>query len=362
MADFSAWEAYKPITVQDANVDGNLTDFPCLVVLDADADVGGRSQSAGQDLRFTLSDGTTQLKHEIENFAIDGTPEASGNIWVKVPSIAASGGALIRMYYGNDAVGDGQDVVNVWDSGFQGIFHMTDATTSSIDDSTVRGATLTKTSANNPTEAAGKIHKSQDFDGSNDSCDSNVSAVGSGRFLLNATGVMSCWMKAQGTAPTISNAYSADTIIGQASAGRFVAISRGIIGGLDRIWMYNWDGNEDRVPIAYTTNTWHHIVWRHVGGTLYAYKDGVFIASTASGNTTSNNDDLWVGAASTSAQLFEGEIDEVRLSNVDRSADWIKFEHANINEADNELTIGAEVVAAVDIPHYYYAQEQAAAL
>ncbi|MFH1835468.1 MAG: hypothetical protein ABH851_04700, partial [Methanobacteriota archaeon] len=39
---------------------------------------------------------------------------------------------------------------------------------------------------------------------------------------------------------------------------------------------------------------------------------------------------------------FDGEIDEVRLSDTNRSAAWIRFEYSNINNADQELSWGAE--------------------
>ncbi len=349
MADFTAWEAYKAITVQDANVDGNLTDFPCLVVLAADGDVGGRSQAAGQDLRFTLSDGTTQLPHEIENFAIDGTPEANGNIWVKVPSIAASGGASIRIYYGNDGASDGQDTTNVWDANYLSVYHLSEGDSTAAGfykDSTSNANHGTLTDANgNTVQADGKIYKGMDFFGDADV----ITATG----FANANFTIQAWIKRQAgisgfegiagytDASKVRHEVFLDNTgdVGMSAGGQFVASSMDVD-----------DGN------------WWQVAAQWNGSTRFIFVNG---ASVGFGSTTP-----LAGATTASKMIiadlggegneFNGVIDEVRFSDILRTANWQKFEYANINEADNELTIGAEVVQAAGNPWYYYANQQAA--
>ncbi len=354
MADFSAWEAYKPITVLDPEVDGNLTDFPCLVVLDGDADVGGRSQSAGQDLRFTLSDGTTQLPHEIENFAIDGTPEASGNIWVKVPSIAASGGASIRMYYGNDGASDGQDIVNVWDANYVGVYHLSETTGTHFDStSKSNDGTWVTDGGTGTQDAAGKVDGAVFVDGSGDHVnitDNTDMEFGTGNFTISA------WLNAPaGTAlrGLVTKWVSGDGWYLQVDPSEKMRFGT---------------GNNDRVigTVTVADNTWHQVTGVRYGtGTneVELFTDGASEGTgTSNDNITGGTSDVQIGDFDNLARPNTGTIDEVRISDSGRSAEWVKFEHANIDSAGNELTIGAEVVQAVDIPHYYYAQEQAAAL
>ncbi len=57
-------------------------------------------QSAGQDLRFTDSDGKTVLSHYIEKVNTSGENLTA---WVKIPSITGSSTKTIYMYYGNSS-------------------------------------------------------------------------------------------------------------------------------------------------------------------------------------------------------------------------------------------------------------------
>ncbi len=359
MADFSAWEAYKEITVQDANVDGNLTDFPCLVVLDADSDVGGRSQSAGQDLRFTLSDGTTQLKHEVENFAI-ATGDASGNIWVKVPSIAASGGASIRMYYGNDGASDGQDVANTWSSSYEGVWHCNEASGTTVGDSSSNGFDGTMTNMAAEDWVPGKISTALDFPDATDYV--TMGNQDELRFIgQDFSG--SCWIKQTRTTDTVRQLM-----------GPSHKMSWGLLtftDGTGSLWFYAANsyvqGTASTIPNA---DEWYHV------GFAFEYSGSnnndatLYVNGQAAGTASSLNDVgvtayefvLGIDPRDHSGYAWDGEMDEVRLASTLRNADWFKFEHANINEADNELTWGSEVANAADIPLYYYAQEQAAAL
>lgn len=357
MADFSAWEAYKAITVQDANVDGNLTDFPCLVVLDADSDVGGRSQSAGQDLRFTLSDGTTQLKHEIENFAI-ATGDASGNIWVKVPSVAASGGASIRMYYGNDGVADGQDAANVWDSDYEGVYHLSEGDSTDADyykDSTSNNRHGTLTDADGDSvQANGKIHKCMDLDGDADYIKSSAFNLGDAPDMT-----MECWAK-----PANAD-YSGKYLLGYGDTaypnhhyslimGYLWGQKQGLMGSVYDGSLYRKNSDSDDCD-----GSWHHyamvVDWN---SSMTLYKDGASLTCTTTDSvwgTASNYNDaanrLRIGAHNNASSLFNAPVDEVRISSALRSTDWLKFEHANVNEADNELSWGAEVAQGGFVPY-----------
>ena len=71
-----------------------------------------------------------------------------------------------------------------------------------------------------------------------------------------------------------------DTIF---ETGRAVGISRGVINGVDRIWVWNYDGSAgsitDIIEIEYTPKEWVHISMVHGGGRLKAYKNGVLVGN-----------------------------------------------------------------------------------
>ena len=119
-------------------------------------------------------------------------------------------------------------------------------------------------------------------------------------------------------------------------------ITRGNIGGQDRIWIYNFDGNMDQIGVPYTTGEWVHIAMVHGGGMLRVYKNGIEIDAMASGATqqpfTGAPPVLFVGGSIFNAErvyTFQGQIDELRLWNVARSA-------AEINANMRLLLSGSE--------------------
>ena len=73
-----------------------LTDFQVKILLDGTFDFN-KAKTDGGDIRFTSADGVTLISYWIESWNKAG---AQATIWVKVPSIPASG-TTILMYYGN---------------------------------------------------------------------------------------------------------------------------------------------------------------------------------------------------------------------------------------------------------------------
>jgi len=79
----------QPITINSASA---LTDYQVKLTVAYDTDM----QPDFDDLRFTSSDGTTELSYWLES----KTDSTTATIWVKVPSLA-SGDNTIYMYYAN---------------------------------------------------------------------------------------------------------------------------------------------------------------------------------------------------------------------------------------------------------------------
>ena len=121
------------------------------------------------------------------------------------------------------------------------------------------------------------------FDGSNDV----VKLAETARIMVvdtwTTTKTVEVWVKPEGTAVTCTGASACDTIV--ADKPEWWGISRGVVNGQDRIWVFNWDGNEDRIGIPYTTGEWVHVALVHNGGVLRAYKNGVEVGNKTSGAT-----------------------------------------------------------------------------
>lgn len=152
-----------------------------------------------------------------------------------------------------------------------------------------------------------------DFDGVNDYVDigSNaVTVIGGGWAGTKSADV---WVKPTAVAPIVTSASQGEQVFGGANWG----VSQANIDGQDRLWVWNNDGNEDRMALEYVVGQWTHITLVHQGGLLTAYQGGVEIGSVASGSTTADGT-LTIGGLS-SGQNFQGQLDELRLWNDGRS-------------------------------------------
>ena len=102
-----------PITI--TNSGSALSNYQSSVTVNTAALISaGKMQSGCQDIRFTGSDGISNLYYWIES----GCNSASTKIWVKVASIP-SGPSTIYMYYGNasaSSASDGSNTFLVWDN------------------------------------------------------------------------------------------------------------------------------------------------------------------------------------------------------------------------------------------------------
>ena len=94
-------QGFKYIRAITISNPGNaLTNYPVLITLNTQSLIyQGKMRSDCGDIRFTDTDGITQLNYWLES----GCNSANTRIWVKVPSIP-SGSKTIYVYYGNPSV------------------------------------------------------------------------------------------------------------------------------------------------------------------------------------------------------------------------------------------------------------------
>jgi hypothetical protein len=91
----SQWQFRKEITINNAEVNGTLYNFPVLINI-YDQGLLNNAQSSGSDIVFTACDGKTPLNYEIEKYNA-GSLQA----WVEIPALYSSPNDVIYMYYGN---------------------------------------------------------------------------------------------------------------------------------------------------------------------------------------------------------------------------------------------------------------------
>ena len=325
------WQYRRQITIDHTQVENTFADFPVLVYATGLSNI----KANGADIRFTLSDGTTEIPREIESYS-GGTLWA----WVKVTLTKDSGDStddVIYMYYGNPgatepAPGATYGSENVWSSNYKMVQHMKDITTSTTNDSTSNDSDGTKTGAGEPAVTTdGKIDNAQDFDGSNDKIDTPLADT-LGDFTIEA------WFKDTGEATMY------ERIVDKSYTGGFWI-------GRNSTTANQWGGGVKDAASPYgifvtlTDGEWHHIVSRREGTTHHIIGDGgaVSTSATVTGDALDNTA-IRIGADvdGSSFTYVSALIDEVRVSNIARSANWIQTCYNNQDSPSSFCSVGAE--------------------
>jgi len=345
MAWLTGWGFRKEITVQDTNVDGNLTDFPVYIDITVDEDIGDEALANGHDIRFTESDGETLLKYEREYWVGGDGADATGHFWIKVPSILASGGAIIYCYYGKADAGDGEDAANVWDANFKMVHHMEGASALALDDSTSNNVDITGDAGTPDYNQAGKIGRAVNFV----KTDSEYLTLGNALDMANWTGMtLRAWINYDSSG---SNEHTIFSNWNSTVAGVLFRIEP----SNDQIEAYVRLEPNTQVGRAFTdqtvpVDTWAFVVLTYSPSTeLQSWIDDSKSSESQGSDANFDADasgNACIGtsphAGAAAIDSLDGLIDEVRMCNTVRADAWIKFEYHNINESDNELGWGVE--------------------
>ena len=133
----SNWGYRKLITLNRTQIMGTLTNFPVLINISYDSDLSSHAQIDGDDIAFVdYNDNTTKFNHEIEYY--DGL---TGRLvaWVNDTNMNTY---KMWMYYGNATVGSQENVAGTWNSDFIVVYHMNNTdnrlsdATSNVNDAT----------------------------------------------------------------------------------------------------------------------------------------------------------------------------------------------------------------------------------
>ena len=330
------WQYRKSITIDGSKVAGTLSSFPVLISLSSDTGLSGSTQSTGNDILFTDSAGTTKLDHEIESYT-----SSTGALvaWVEVPTVTSGTNTVIYMYYGNSTVASQQNPTGVWDANYKGVWHLKENTGVADADST---GVNPGTPQNSPTQVAGQVDGSLNF---NAGSSQYVQVPNSASLQLNPSMTVSGWMKT-GTTDSQSRLIAAKWKTGAPEKRNY---------WLGKVWgwgnhylMFQVDATERVLsPWNLADNAWHYVVGVADGGApklLYLYVDGVQVNNTAyTGTSETGSALLQIGKSPDDAsQLWNGGLDEVRISSTQRSAQWIQTEYSNQKNPSTFSAVGTE--------------------
>ena len=367
MGWLTGWNNRFSIKLDRTDVDDNLSNFPILIVLSGSTGINSQDltpifdELGENNLKFaiTTDDGVAQCYNEVEFWS--GAIEQAW-IWTKVPVVTSSAAAedtKLYFYYSKNQsdnstyVGAIDSVAgrNVWDSNFVLVCHMQDSTTSLVLDSTSTGQDGTKTGANNPIVSNAIVSKGQSFNGTTSGI--NFSSGAAINNLLTLT--YEAWI-----APITWGEGTWGRIIHTENYGPFFYLSQKdategtgsltfckIFTGTDGYWhtannTITTGSPQGALPawqyVAVTYNT-----GSNANDPIFYITGSVSPTQLLNRPTNIANSDnyceLWVGNMASNARTFSGSIDEVRVSNVIRSAAWIKATYET--GRNNFLSFGA---------------------
>jgi hypothetical protein len=315
--DLTTWNKRMPITLAGytpPTVAETLTNFPVLVVLSntpsgAGFDYNDFLAPPYGDLRFSSASNGTPLNYEVETWNTNG----NSFVWVQVPAVTDAT-TQIWAFWGKSAnlpvtATNGA----TWSNAYLGVWHMATNTSAMIDSSTNRrGSSISGTMAIAP----GMAGNACDFTPTAYLQASNNFSTLSGAYTISA------WvnMDANGSNEmAILGCYSAT------NAGFYLPLTN----ATRKLAFYNtaWRTSGTTLPAA----AWKQVAYTRNDTNGFFFLDGVPVAKITNALPCAAGTTLRIGTAGSAYNIpFDGRIDEVQISAVDRSSNWMSAAYQNL--------------------------------
>jgi biopolymer transport protein ExbB len=297
------------LTAAGADVPGAPADVPVLVRLSlANFGYFGDTKPDGSDLRFVGGDDKTPLEAHIERY--DAQAQMAF-VWVRVPRL--TGGAAtdkIFLYYGNKESPAGAASPGTYDKNQALVYHFGAPVGSPQDATANKTEPATFTAEVNPASLIGAGAKFSGAQGI------SIPATGALR-LVPAQGLtVSAWVRIDAAQ---QNAYVA----------ALEDANKSLILGIDGTTIFaRWSAEDTPAVVAQsgvqmTTGEWHHLALRAGDGKMTILVDGAE-AGTANITLVDVGGTLTIGSSAQNANVLTGEVDELQVSNIARSTEWLK--------------------------------------
>ena len=361
----ASWAYRVSVTVNNAQVDADLTDYPVYVDLSTlPAGFHANVKSDGSDIRVTAGDGTTELPREV---VVYDAATDTGELHFKASSVANATDTEFYIYYGNAGASDygradTYGTENVWNSNYRAVYHLQEdgnTTASGYLDSTANDRHATGVSLTASSDVTGKLGVATTLDGSADylTLPSGIITLASATDEIT----MQAWVNSDSTGG------KNDPIL----SGRVAANENGILtlgigrDGVDNagtgfaafIVRDNGSGGlqhaHDNVDIS--NDAWHMVhLTRNSSKAKALYVDGISKATGTDTMASGITGDLaglgaerkWIAtnfpSGDAPARYFQGEIDEARVLGVPLTAAWIDAEYSNHNTPTTFYTVGSQ--------------------
>ena len=309
-APYSGWQhsgsLYVITTPQGADLPATAAEngFPLLVRLNDDFFDFSEAKANGEDIRFAAGDGAP-LPYQIDHW---DAAKATAAVWVRIPTIKGNARQEIKMFWGKaDAANEsnGKAVFNE-SNGFLSVWHMNDPVHDEV------GTVASKDEGT--TATAGIIGQARHFAGRQGiSGGQNITAYPSGVGPMTTE----AWFRPEKTNSTVL-AWGKEQRPGKVMMN-FLSPPR------VAIQCYFADV-EAKSPLA--VDQWYHVVHTYRNRDSRVYVNGRLDGASTPLLDIPKTSGLWIGGWYGNYN-FVGDVDEVRISKIVRSADWIRMEYEN---------------------------------
>ena len=285
-----------------------LEGFPLLVRLRKDTFDFTKAQPHGEDLRFTTADGVP-LAYEIEDWDV---ARGEAAVWVRVPKIVGNARQELRMLWGKrDAKSEsnGKAVFNE-SNGYVSVLHLGESVADEV------GTLVPKNLGTTPVR--GIIGQARHFADKQGISGGDDITTYPGKGISNTT---EAWVRTE------------------QPSGMFVGWGKeGGDHGNKVLMMFSSpmhvqvesDFSGVNAPAKVPLNQWLHVVHTCGEGPRRVYVNGVLAGESSGGLNLKATTDFRLGGWSDKYN-FQGDLDEVRVSRVARSADWVRLTYENQN-------------------------------
>jgi hypothetical protein len=284
-------------------------DFPLLVRLHKDFFDFKQAKAGGEDLRFSTSGGA-KLAYQIDEW---DAANGSASVWVRVPEIQGNARQEIKLHWGKpDAVSESSGKAVFNDSnGYLGVWHLTDPAADAV------GAL--KSTDKGTASVPGVVGKARRFAlGTGIHCGDNLAHFPSG----SESHTSEAWIRADRT--------NGRVLAWGVEKGQGKVVMQ--LGSPPHVRMECYFSGADvagrsKLPMS----EWVHLVHTYKKGDSRIYVNGVLDGVTTTPNAPlaiPKPAKMWIGGWYHQFN-FVGDIDEVRISNTPRSANWVRLQYEN---------------------------------
>lgn len=326
----SSYDGCVNITITNPT-SGVLTDYPMFVNATYPSIVGNRTNL--KVINDSCNNDGSFLDFDVDNYDSSNFVE----MWVEIPSLTTADKVISIVYGNNTPVENGENEAGTWNNDYKAVWHLNESGTGTRYDSTQYNQDGTPSGV---VKVMGAIGGSDSFDGTDDYI--KVDDGGSELNLTTSSITMEIWL--------LSDNWEDDTshhIFGNLGGGHGYVIRKDKNDNHLYFTIGNGGSNyeyDDDSGSGWSNGVWYHVtvVFNNSGNLVQFFRNGVLLDDK---NPTEEPDSqtlsFYLGRSGLD-KFWNGDLDEARVSNVSRSAEWVNASYQFVANQESFIIFGEE--------------------